>query len=627
MPDKQTILGHFAGNFGPFYDRYLPDRKRGKANCPFHDCDSKSLSVDTETGLFKCHFPGCAASGDIFTFYQRKHGINGDFPAALRGIAIDFGISGNGAISERPETSANPGKPVNTCPAEKKASGRVEKTYDYTDAEGKLLFQVCRMEPKDFRQRRPDGKGGWIWKMEGVERVLYRLPEVVKADEVWIVEGEKDADNLAELGFTATTNAGGAGKWVDSYSEALAGKRIFILPDNDDPGRKHAHQVAKALHGKAASIEIIELPGLPPKGDVSDFIAGIGDPGTAAERLAIMAGEAAEYEPPTQEEAEQTAIENPWTRAVIDFETLRQIELPERRAFLFPWLTEQSMALVYSWRGTGKSFFTLGIINAVTKGEKFGPWEAVEPVPCLYLDAEMPARMLQERAEEMGIGRDTKAPARLISMNYALDMGLPRRNLLDAEWRGQLSEILITGGYKLFFVDNISSLTPEIEENAKQAWDVINQWILELRFRGVSTVSLHHAGKSGAQRGTSGREDNVDTSILLKRPTDYQVTDGCRFVCAFEKDRCTDGRQLLVDYEFQYRDGLWTVANAKTKGRDQVLKLLDKGKSQKEVAEELQLTKGRVSQIRREAINHRLLTEENKLTQSGFNALFGTKPD
>ena len=151
---------------------------------------------------------------------------------------------------------------------------------------------------------------------------------------------------------------------------------------------------------------------------------------------------------------------------------------------------------------------------------------------------------------------DTKAPARLISMNYALDLGLPRRNLLDPEWRGQLSEILISGGYKLFFVDNIASLTPEIEENAKQAWDVINQWLLELRFRGISAVPLHHAGKSGAQRGTSGREDNVDTSILLKRPADYQVTDGCRFICAFEKDRCTEGRHLLTEYEFHYQNGV-----------------------------------------------------------------------
>jgi hypothetical protein len=208
-------------------------------------------------------------------------------------------------------------------------------------------------------------------------------------------------------------------------------------------------------------------------------------------------------------------------------------------------------------------------------------------------------------------------------MNYALDMGLPRRNLLDAEWRGHLAEILVSGGYKLFFIDNISSLTPGIEENDKQAWDTLNQWLLELRFRGISSVPLHHAGKAGTQRGTSGREDNVDTSIVLKHPADYLRTDGCRFVCSFEKDRCTEGRHLLVDYEFQYRGGLWTFANVKTKGREQVLRLLDQGMTQKQVADELSKDKGWISRVRREAINAGWLTEENKLTQSGFCGLLG----
>lgn len=598
--DKEEISNYFHGNFLPFYEKHLGQLKRsGKSTlacCPFHADNNPSLSIEAATGLFKCH--GCEASGDIFKFFALKHGLNGDFPAVLRGIASDFGISENGA----------------------KPPAKLIKQYPYHAADGTILFYKNRYEPKGFSISNPSGPG-----MGGAEPVLYRLPEIAGASEVWIAEGEKDADNLAALGLKATTNFDGAGKWRASYTDTLAGKQVFIIPDNDEAGRKHADTVARNLHGKAATIKILELPGLPDKGDVSDFIAGIGDPEAAAERLAIISEGAAEWKPPPEADQDQTL--NPWTTAVIDFDTLRKIQLPERRTFLFPWLTEQSITLVYSWRGTGKSFFVLGLINAVTKGEPFGPWEAVEPVPCLYLDAEMAAGMLQERAEEMGIGRDTKAPARLISMNHALDLGLPRRNLLDTEWRGQLSDILISGGYKLFFVDNIASLTPEIEENAKQAWDVINQWALELRFRGVSTMFLHHAGKSGAQRGTSGREDNVDTSILLKRPNDYQVTDGCRFICAFEKDRCTDGRHLLTEYEFQYHDGLWTFANAKTKGREQVLKLLDSGKSQKEAAEALQLSKGRVSQIRREAINAGWLTEENKLSQSGFCALLGAKPD
>ena len=283
---KEAILNHFGGDFTGFYSRYLPDLRRAKANCPFHDCDSKSFSVDTKTGLFNCHFPGCGASGDVFKFYARKHNLNGDFPAVLRGIAADFGITGK-----------QPEKP-----------GKLVKRYAYQGPDGADLYFKNRYEPKGFSLCRPNGEGGFISGMGGIEPVLYNLPAVIEADEVWIVEGEKDADNLAALGFTATTNFDGAGKWCESYSESLRGKSVFILPDNDDEGRKHAQKVAQEIQGKAKSIRLIELPGLPTKGDVSDFIAGQPDTDTAAERLSIMAEGAAEWTPPAEAEP---SIETP----------------------------------------------------------------------------------------------------------------------------------------------------------------------------------------------------------------------------------------------------------------------------------------------------------------------------
>jgi hypothetical protein len=385
MPDKQSILDHFGGDFTAFYSRCLPDMKRGKANCPFHDCDSRSLSVDTKTGLFRCHFPGCAASGDVFKFYGLKHGINGDFPKVLAGIAADFGISGNGANPHQEPTR------------------KLVKRYAYADADGNILFYKNRYEPKGFSVSRPDGNGGIISGLGDVQPVLYNRPEILDAELVFVVEGEKDADNLNSIGITATTNFDGAGKWKENYSKDLAGKHVVIVPDDDEAGRAHAQLVAESLHGAARSIRILQLPN--PNGvkgfDVSDWLAAQPDQDEAANHLSLMSKDASEWTPPAET---QPATESPWTRAVIDFDTLRKIQLPERRSFLFPWLTEQSMTLVYSWRGTGKSFFTLGIINAVTRGESFGPWEAVEPVPCLYLDGEMPAGMLQERAEGMGIG-------------------------------------------------------------------------------------------------------------------------------------------------------------------------------------------------------------------------------
>jgi len=146
-------------------------------------------------------------------------------------------------------------------------------TYDYTDANGKLLYQVCRFEPKDFRQRRPDGHGGWIWNTQGVQRVLYNLPTVLGAQCVVVVEGEKDCDRLTALGFTATTNVCGAGKWRDDYSETLGGKDVIVVRDNDEPGQKHVAQVIASLTGKARSIKLLILPDH--FHDVSDYIASL----------------------------------------------------------------------------------------------------------------------------------------------------------------------------------------------------------------------------------------------------------------------------------------------------------------------------------------------------------------
>ncbi len=160
---------------------------------------------------------------------------------------------------------------------ETNGSGRREiAAYDYRDETGKVLYQSVRFEPKDFRQRRPDGQGGWDWKLNGTRRVLYRLPELLAANHsrtFLVVEGEKDCDRLAEIGLVATTNAGGAGKWRNEYSEVLRGRKVVILPDNDEPGRKHAAQVAASLLGVASSVKVVDLPGLPEKGDVSDWLA------------------------------------------------------------------------------------------------------------------------------------------------------------------------------------------------------------------------------------------------------------------------------------------------------------------------------------------------------------------
>ncbi len=156
---------------------------------------------------------------------------------------------------------------------------KIAAIYDYRDETGSLLFQVVREEPKAFKQRRPDGRSTWIWNLDGVRRVLYRLPELLAAPMdavVHVVEGEKDADALAALGLVATTNPEGAGKWRPEFTEVLRDRVVVILADNDEAGRHHVQHVAQALHSVAASMKIVQLPGLPEKGDVSDWLGAGG---------------------------------------------------------------------------------------------------------------------------------------------------------------------------------------------------------------------------------------------------------------------------------------------------------------------------------------------------------------
>jgi hypothetical protein len=177
------------------------------------------------------------------------------------------------------------------------------QTYDYCDETENLLFQVCRLDPKDFRQRKRDPKGrdGWSWSVRGVRNVPYRLPELIEAiangQFVCIVEGEKDADNLWKIGVPATTNAGGAGKWRDELTEYFRDADVVVIEDHDPqkrhpktkepmfhedgrpilPGQDHARAVAAALDGTAKRVRLLKLkdhwPQMPPKGDVSDWLA------------------------------------------------------------------------------------------------------------------------------------------------------------------------------------------------------------------------------------------------------------------------------------------------------------------------------------------------------------------
>ena len=593
---KQQIIDHFNGDYGSFFGKYLSDLKQyntdeSKALCCFHKEKSPSLFVNVKKGTFNCF--GCGTKGDFFTFYGLKHGLNGDFPAILKGMAADFGIE-NGSRSK---------------------NRKLAVTYDYRDEKGSLLYQTLKYKPKDFRQRRPDGKDGWIWNLKGVRLVLYNLRGVSKTDLVCIAEGEKDADTLNKYGFIGTTNPLGAGKWRNEFNQYFKDKDVVIFPHNDKPGREHAGKIAIALKGIAASIKIIELPGLKEKEDVTDFINKISDTEDVKERLAIIIEQSEPYKPPKTYTHED---------AILEDNEFQKLKLPEKEKLLDPWLTLNMIALMVGWRGVGKTWFAMGLLDAVTRGIAFGPWETVKSVPCLYHEAEMPAQDVQDRFKSLNPDSGRVNPLYIYSDAYANLLGLTRSNLLDETWRNTVKQILITKDIKLWVLDNLASTTPGIDENAKKDWDPINEWLLELRFHGISTILLHHTNKAGQQRGTSAREDNIDISIMLKQPHNYLPEEGARFLVKFEKSRVpTADLPQIADTQFHLSQDerghlVWTFGNFKKETSKEVLVQLDEGMKSNEVADILGISKGRVSQIRKWGINNNYLTEKNKLTQDGF---------
>lgn len=250
-----------------------------EAQCPSHEDKRNSLSVtagDDGRALLHCH-AGCS------------------FEAILSAAGLEK---------------------KDAFPTKKRTRAPVVATYDYVGANGRLLFQVVRDANKDFWQRRPDGAGGWIWHLKArcnkewcacktnpkaVTGVLYRLPQTLDAVEagwrIFITEGEKDVGALVDkLGLEGTTNAGGVGKWKKSYSGLLRGARVVILPDHDIPGKKHGDDVARSLTGTAADVKVLHLPDLPPKGDVSDWIAA----GGTRDELEHLADETDTWAPPAE---------------------------------------------------------------------------------------------------------------------------------------------------------------------------------------------------------------------------------------------------------------------------------------------------------------------------------------
>lgn len=233
-----------------YYSVRLPKlRQTGRewrGACPVHGGNGDNFTVQSETGSWYCH-SACGRGGDIISLEMDLHAV--DF---VKAKAVVFEMVG------RPKPNWE--------------DRDIEATYDYTDAAGNLLYQVVRKTGKKFSQRRPMEGGKWVWGLGKVQPVPFQLPQFANSELIAVCEGEKDCIRLTQAGLFATCNNGGAGNFKPELALYFGGKRVAIFPDNDEPGRKHAKAVAAILVPVAKSIRIVEIPGLPLKGDVSDFL-------------------------------------------------------------------------------------------------------------------------------------------------------------------------------------------------------------------------------------------------------------------------------------------------------------------------------------------------------------------
>ncbi len=277
---------------------------------------------------------------------------------------------------------------------------------------------------------------------------------------------------------------------------------------------------------------------------------------------------------------------------VLDGEELLSAEFPPRSLMLAPWLPDKGLAMIFGTRGVGKTWIALSIAHAIASGREFLCWRAPRPRRVVYIDGEMPAATLQERYTTVVRASMTDAPRenfRLVAADLQAD-GLP--DLADPDAQRFYDPYLADA--ELVVLDNYSTIARGLRENEADSYGPLQAWKLAQRAAGRSVLGIHHAGKGGGQRGTSRKEDVLDTVISLSRPPGYSATEGARFEVRFTKSRGFWGRDV-EPFEARFSDGQWTTAAIIAEDSDEALAALRAdGLSVRAIAERSGLSKSEV---------------------------------
>ena len=494
-----------------------------KASCPAHKDDRPSLSITLQHNriLLHCH------AGCLFKEVTARAGLK------------------NADLRVGKQSTAN----------------AIIATYDYYDEKGRLLYQVCRTTDKGFFQRHLGPDHEWIHNLKGIDRVLYRLPELVAAKGarvVFVVEGEKDVDRLHALGFLATCNSGGAGKWHSYYNEYLKGRHAVVIADNDAPGRKHAETISKALQGTAATVRVLQLPGLKEHGDVSDWLSS----GKTVEDLRSLVSK-------TPTVGEQPSA----TPSAISATDLVGLDLPPVN-FIVPNLIPEGLTLFAGRPKVGKSWLCLDLAIAVAAGGYVLGAIEVAPHEVLYLALEDNLRRLQSRLKTL-LGIDPPP------LGLSFNLEWPR---LDVSSGGLLrlnAWVRAHPACRLIIIDTLARVKPTADRNS-QVYDADTHALAGLQNlagqNGLAIIIVHHTRKADADNpldavsGTLALTGVADTTLILKRASTRAKGE------LFVTGRDVNEQNLALSWGEEHPT--WTILGdaeeyAISEQHQQVLQLLD----------------------------------------------------
>ena len=267
--------------------------------------------------------------------------------------------------------------------------------------------------------------------------------------------------------------------------------------------------------------------------------------------------------------------------------------LPPRETMLAPWLPRAGLAMLHAPRGIGKTQVAIGTAWAVASGGGFLRWRCDAAWRVLFLDGEMPGADLQARFQAVTDASQFSLADHdylKIAASDLTEFGLP--DLSDPVSQQFYDDVVADAD--LIIVDNLSTLCPGVKENESDSWVPVQRWALAQRRAGKSVLFVHHAGKSGTQRGTSRKEDVLDTVISLRRPPDYAADQGCRFELYFEKAR--GFQEGAEPFEARLLGNQWSISDIKSGDDLDTIKALRKqGLSIRDIADRTGLGKSTVA--------------------------------